>query len=832
MSRTLCTALPIAARGSSATRLAVLSLLGAGLALCAVPVLVAAEVDASSGAIVEIVADPPSVELVGPGALWTLQVHGRTADERVIDLTDESLFRAASGNLAVSADGVVRGLADGSGVIEIDCQGRTMQVAVHVSGATAQRAFNFENDIVPLLSRFGCNSSGCHGKAEGQNGFKLSVFGFDPAADYDALTKEGRGRRVFPAAPAESLLLKKIAGGSPHGGGVRIPADSREFAMLRDWIAAGVPRGREDDARVVAIEVSPRERVLAMQGRQRLRVVARYSDGRLDDVTSLARFQSNNEALATVDESGRVVAGQSPGQVAVMASYLGSVDTFRAIVPRAEKVEFPSDLAESNFIDTLVHDQLRKLNVLPSAPADDAEYLRRVYLDLIGTLPTSDEARAYLSDTRPDRRARLVDALLDRPEFNDLWALWWADLLRVDRQALGHKGAHAYYKWIHDSLRANKPLDQFARELLTAEGPLADAPQGHFFQAVAEPGKMASTLSQVFLGVRIACAECHHHPFDQWSQTDYFGMSAYFAQVGRKTTPQGPAIVADGNPETRHTRTGEVVVAHALRTQVPNELPAGDRRRLLADWMTAPDNHWFARNLANRVWAQMLGRGLVEPVDDVRATNPPTNPELLDALAAHLIEHRFDLRYLLRTIAASRTYQRSSRTNPTNERDEQNYSRAVFKRMPAEVLFDAVCQTTGVAEKFAGVPGGSRAVQLWDSRVTHYFLKLFGRPLRESACECERSGEASVAQVLHLMNSPEISNKLAHEGGLIARLVREQSNDGALIEELYLTFFSRFPSSDERQVALRHMAASPDRRRAAEDLAWSLMNSLEFVFNH
>jgi hypothetical protein len=799
--------------------------------------------EAAPPAEVEVAVDPPSVRLVGPGALWTLLVSGRTADGREVDLTGEATYRAASANMAVSPDGVVRGLADGNGAVEIEVQGRTLTVPVVVEGAASARHFNFENDIVPLLSRFGCNSSGCHGKAEGQNGFKLSVFGFDPPADYDALTKEGRGRRVFPSAPSQSLLLKKVSGGLPHGGGVRIQPDSREFALLRDWIAAGLPRGATDDPKVISIEVAPAERVLAMRGRQALRIVARYSDGRQEDVTSLARFQSNSDALATVDAAGIVTAGESPGQVAVMASYMGSVATFRALVPRADAVDFPASLAETNFIDTLVHDQLRKLNVLPSDPADDAEFLRRVYLDVIGTLPTAAEAREFLTDARPDRRARLVDELLQRPEFNDLWALWWADLLRVDRQALGHKGAHAYYKWIHDSLEANKPLDQFARELLTAEGPTADAPQGHFFQVVTDPGKQASTLSQVFLGVRIACAECHHHPFDQWSQTDYYGMTAYFTQVGQKKTAQGPAIVTAGNLETRHPRTGEVVVAHALLTAAPEKLPEGDRRRLLADWMTSPDNRWFARNLANRVWAHMTGRGLVEPVDDVRATNPPTNPQLLDALAAHLAANRFDLRDLVRTIAASQTYQRSSRTNPTNERDEQNYSRALFKRMPAEVLYDAVCQTTGVGEKFSGVPGGYRAVQLWDSRVTHYFLKLFGRPVRESACECERSAEASVAQVLHLMNSPEIGGKLSHEGGRVAQLVRDTPTDDALTDELYLTFFSRFPTAEERQSAVDYLAAAPSaavpsagrpfaRRQAAEDLAWSLLNSLEFVFNH
>lgn len=791
-------------------------------------------VAADAPQVLSVQANPPSIMVSGAGAQFSLLIDGKRADGSEIDLTRNATFRSLSPDLlSVSATGLVRGLKDGTGSIQAEAAGRTVAIEVTVEGSQAPKKFNFENDIVPLLSKFGCNSSGCHGKAEGQNGFKLSVFGFDPAADFTALSKEGRGRRVFPAAPERSLLLRKISGGLPHGGGVRLAADSLEYATLCDWIAAGLPQGSTDDPHVVAIEVSPAERVLAMGALQPLRVVARYSDGRLADVTSLAKYQSNSEALVTVDGAGLVTAGESPGQAAVMASYLGAVDVFRAIIPQSAPIENQPAPPEHNFIDGLVDRQLLKLKVAPSGEADDAEFLRRVYLDVIGTLPSAAEARTFLADTSPDRRARLVDALLQRPEFNDLWALWWADVLRVDRQVLGQKGAYAYYKWIRDSLAANKPLDQFAREILTAEGPLADAPQGQFYSVVTDPGQMASTLSQVFLGVRIACAQCHHHPHDRWSQSDYYGMQAFFTQVGRKRSALGEMLVAAGNPETRNPRTGELVLPHALSVAPPDKAPEGDRRKLLADWLVSPDNAWFSRNLANRVWAHFLGRGLVEPVDDVRATNPPTNPELLDALARHLAETGFDLRQFIRTVTASRVYQQSSRPNASNDRDEQNYSRALLKRIPAEVLLDAVCQTTGVGEKFPGVPAGYRAVQLWDSRASNFFLKLFGRPVRQSACECERNAEASVAQVLHLMNAPEIQEKLAHEAGTVARLSREAGTDETLADELYLTFFSRFPTTDERQAAIAYLRkAEAGRRQGAEDLAWCLLNSLEFVFNH
>jgi hypothetical protein len=696
------------------------------------------------------------------------------------------------------------------------------------------RSYHFENDITPLLNRYGCNSAGCHGNAEGQNGFKLSVFGFNPAFDYDALVKEGRGRRVFAAAPEASLVLGKASGTMPHGGGVRIPAGTPDYQTLRGWIAAGVPWGDPDAPRVMAIRVEPSERRLDKNGQQQLRVIAKNSAGRERDVTQHARFQSNNEALASVNAFGLVSAGDVPGEAAVMASYLGHVDVFRAVMPRQDAIAAYPAIPEYNFIDKHVHAKLKKLNIVPSDTCDDAEFLRRVYLDVIGTLPTPAEARRFLIDRAADRRARLVDELLERPEYADYWALKWSDLLRVDRQALGHKRAFAYYRWVRDSLARNKPYDRFASELLTAEGPLDQVGPANFYKVVSKPGEAASLLSQVFLGVRIACAECHHHPFDRWSQTDYYGMQAFFTPVAVKTTPAKiDFVLASGNPETRHPRTGAIVTAHALARPMPDKSPSGERRTVLADWLTSPENPWFARNLANRVWGHFLGRGLVEPVDDVRATNPPTNPELLDALAKQLVDNHFDVKQLIRAITASRTYQLSAKPNATNANDEQNYSRAVLRRVDAEVLLDMVSQTTGVAERFQGLPAGYRAIQLWDSQVSHYFLKVFGRPARATACECERNQAPSVAQVLHLLNAPEIHDKLTHEAGTMARLCRTLQDDAALADELYLTFYSRLPDARERGVARDYLGRDPaHRRQAAEDLAWSLLNSVEFVFNH
>lgn len=693
---------------------------------------------------------------------------------------------------------------------------------------------HFGNDILPIFNRYGCNTSGCHGKAEGQNGFKLSVFGFDPAADHEALTHESRGRRVLPSLPDQSLLLLKASGGMPHGGGVRIARNSEDYQTLRRWIASGMPVGRADAPHITRLSVAPSEQVLTLRSRQPLRVTAHYSDGRALDVTRFCRFQSNRESVATVDETGVVTTQDVPGDVAVMAAYLESLAVFTALVPRPEESDLPRPAAQ-NRIDELVDAKLSKLRIVPSPVCDDATFLRRVSLDLIGRLPTPAECRQFLADPAADKRSRVVESLFGRPEYAEYWALKWSDWLRVDRQSLGHRAAYAYYKWIRDSIATNQPFDAFARELLTADGLITDRPAVSFYKVAKDPGDAAAMMCQALLGVRIECAKCHHHPFDRWSQEDYFGMQSYFLPLSFKPSPRGELLVALKKDVARHPRTNAIIPAHPLGAAVPSEDRAGDRRPELAAWLTQPDNPFFARNLANRVWAHFLGRGIVEPIDDVRASNPPTNPELHAALATDLVQSGFDMRQLMRTIIASRTYQSATTVNATNSGDDQNFSRAVMKRLPAEVLLDAICDATGVPEKFEGVPAGVRAVQLWDSQATSYFLTTTGRPSRTTVCECERVGETTVAYVLHALNSPHLEAKFSHDNGRVARLVREHPNGTEpIIEELYLAFFSRLPRDVERQAAVQHLekAGVAGRQAAVEDLAWSLMNSLEFTFNH
>lgn len=843
----------------------------AGLHLCAnngsVAVaddaLVPRDISVVAPVVVQLGIEPAVVGLDGPGQILTPLIQGQTAGGEIVDLTHrvsiESLTpqicsidtrvidpRATDARSAnsrpIDVRHRIRAVGDGQGLVRVTYGALKLEFPVTVTNSQQVRQFHFENDILPILSKFSCNMSGCHGKAEGQNGFKLSVFGFDPQADHQALTQEGRGRRTNPLIPTDSLLLRKASGGAPHGGGVRIPRDSEDYRTLNEWIASGMPYGSDETPRVVKIVVTPQERPLTLLGQQQLRVVARFSSGREIDVTHHARFQSNNEAVARVDETGLVTVSDVPGEVAIMAAYLGEVDIFRALIPRTEQLTAATDVPRFNFIDELIDAKLTKLRIQPSGICSDSEFLRRVSLDLIGTLPTASETREFLASADPQKRMKLVDALMLRPEFADAWALKWSDWLRVDRLALGHDGAYRYYKWLHNAFASNKPVDRLASELLTDQGLLTEHPAGHFYKVVKDPGEMASTFSQALLGIRIECAKCHHHPFDRWSQDDYYGMQSFFTGIRFKSTPRGEMLLASNAGASRHPRSGIEIFPHPLGTSAPtkesrqaaSQTPVQDPRTELARWLVAKDNPYFARNIANRVWAHFLGRGIVEPVDDVRLTNPPSHPELLTALAKDLIDHQYDFRHLLRTVIASRTYQLSSSVTPSNFADEQNFSRATFRRLEAEVLLDAVCQTTGVPEKFDGVPAGSRAIQLWDSQVPHYFLGIFGRPMRNTACDCERVGAPTVSQVLHVLNSPEIQGKLMHDGGRIALLAAKSDwQDAQVVDELYLTFFSRFPTEQEKVVGLDYLAKqAPQRRQAIEDLAWTMMNTLEFVFNH
>ncbi len=770
---------------------------------------------------------PAAVVLDNPESSQQLLVK---AVELGPDLTRTAKYTSANPAIAtVDANGLIAPRAEGKTEIVVQHGAESVRVPVEVRGLKQPTPISFEHQILPILTKASCNSGGCHGKAEGQNGFKLSVFGFDPPADYQALLMEGRGRRLFASSPAHSLFVGKSTGRVPHGGGRKIEPDGIRYQRLVRWITEGAQYQSAAVKPVVSIVVEPAGQVLTMRGTQQLQVTAIDADGVRRCVTTEAEYESNATTIAGADGRGWVQAADVPGEAAILVRYMGHVAVCRVTIPQPG-VTFPRP-PEANFIDKLVWDRLTVLGIAPTEIADDATFLRRVHLDTIGTLPTAEEARAFLASKEPNKRAKLIDALLERPEYADFWAQKWSDILRVDRDAINAAGAVAMTRWLRKSFAENKPYDRMAREVLTAQGSTAAEGPAAFYKVLGTPEIMSRSVSQVFLGVRIECAQCHHHPSEKWGQDDYFALAGFFSGVGRKNLPTGvEAIFATVGKDLDHPRTKKPVATKALGAAVADFTNVHDRRRVFADWMTAPENAFFATAAANRIWAHYFGRGLVEPLDDIRATNPASNEPLMRDLAKHLRDGKYDMKAFTRTVLNSRVYQLSSLTNASNAKDEQNFSHAVPRAMPAEVLLDAISQVTGAPEKFNGWPEGVRAIQVWDNRMPSYFLKIFGRPVRATVCECERSNEPSMAQALHLMNSSEITAKVGARGGVARRLADSKKTPTEIADELFLATIARLPTDAERAAVLKTFDGA-DRREVVEDLLWSLLNKREFVYN-
>ncbi len=776
---------------------------------------------------------PAAVALDRPEAAQQLLVTASDDSGRRRDVTRDVSYRfSVEGIAKIDARGVLRPLAEGQTELVVRHGREQVRVPLTVSGLRNPVPLSFPQDVIPILTKAGCNAGACHGKAEGKNGFKLSVFGFDAAADYDALTKAARGRRIDRLNPAESLLLRKGTAQTPHGGGRRIRLLGPEYQRIARWMAEGGNWGRRDSTELVGIRVEPAEVSVAMGGRQQIRVTAIDEAGRLQCVTAEAEFSSNAADIANVDERGLVQASQTPGEAAVLVRYMGQVAVCRVTLPRpGVTVARP---AEVNFVDRFVWDKLQQLGIQPSGPADDAVFLRRVFLDTIGMLPTPDESRAFLANQSPHKRSKLIRQLLNRDEYADYWAMRWADILHVNQAAITPQGAVAMHRWLRRQFIENRPYDEFVREIVTVRGnTLAEGPAA-LYKALGTPEKISRSMSQLFLGVRIECAQCHHHPFEKWGQDDYFALAGFFTGVQKKGIASGGELVFSvGGEDLKHPRNGEVIPARALGAQAADFSNVQDRRQALADWMTGAENPYFARMIVNRLWAHYFGRGLVEPVDDLRATNPATNEPLMTALAVHLREVDYDLKAFTHTLLSSRVYQASSEPNGSNVDDLQNYSHAAYRTLPAEVLLDAISQATDVPEKFIGWPEGYWAVQIWDNQMPSYFFRIFGRPSRVSVCECERSNEPSIAQALHLMNSPEIMRKISHRRGRVRALTQTAAPPREIIDELYLATLSRYPDERERNLMLAAFDdLAVDRRAAAEDILWALLNSKEFIFNH
>ena len=798
------------------------------------------------------VAADARIELSPLGGGNTIAIRSRDARQQlIVTATDESGTQTdVTRNVAwvvsdpavlmIDASGMAIPSADGDITVTATVGDKTATAHVTVNGFAQPLPINFQNQIVPIFTKLGCNGGGCHGKSGGQNGFKLSLLGFYPADDFEFLRKESRGRRIFPAIPGESLLLKKAIGRSPHGGGKRMETGSNEYNLLVQWIEQGMPYGAETDPYVVGIRCVPETRTMTQKSQQQIAVIATYSDGTSEDVTRMALFEPNEAEMAECSTTGLVSTLDLSGQVAIMARYQGQVATFRATVPLgADTSNMPEPV---NLVDTAVFDKLKQLGIPASAICDDATFLRRVSLDIAGTLPSDEEVRTFLADAAADKRDRLIDRLLESAAYADQFANKWNFVLRNHKEnGEDTPGTMLFHQWLWDKMYDNTPYDQFVREIITASGDPQINPAVTWYRDVDSTEEQVEDTAQLFLGLRIQCARCHHHPFEKWSQDDYYGMAAFYGRVGKKTIPNASAALRDrrvfhneGVATASNPRSGKTLKPTGLGTPA-YDIPAdSDPRVKLADWMSDPQNPFFAKSLVNRYWKHFFSRGIVEPEDDMRATNPPSNPELLDALAAHFIQSGFDLKDLVRTICRSRTYQLSALPNDYNGNDKQNFSRYYPRRLSAEVLYDAFHQVTDTAEGFGGMPAGTKALQLADASNSTYFLQVFGQPKGDTACECERSMDANLAQSLHLLNGKEIQDKISRDGARTARFAAEtaRANEDR-VKELYRWVFAREPNVEELEVAMSYLKSHEANVRGGyEDIVWALINTKEFQFNH
>ncbi|MCX7700325.1 MAG: DUF1553 domain-containing protein [Gemmataceae bacterium] len=766
---------------------------------------------------------PTQVDLKHPYDYRQLLVTAHLKSGEKIDATRMSTFQVSSEIVTVSPTGLVRPRKDGQGTLTFSLAGQTVQVPVNVQGQGEKYHVSFVRDVMPVMSKIGCNQGTCHGAADGKAGFKLSLRGYDPLFDYRALTDDLEARRFNRAAPDRSLMLLKTTGGVPHVGGVLMQPGEPYYEILRTWIAEGV-QFDPDAPRVTRIVVEPKDPLLPLPGmKQQMRVLAHYSDGSSRDVTAEAFVDSSNTEIATVDKSGLVTAVRR-GEATMLARYEGAYDASTVIVMGDRSGFVWQDVPTNNQIDVLVYEKLKQLKIQPSDICTDEEFLRRVYLDLTGLPPSPEEVRKFLADPRPtkEKRDEMVDRLVGHPEFVEHWTNKWADLLQVNRKFLGEKGAAVLRQWIRTAIASNMPYDQFVRAILTAGGSNLDNPPAAYFKILRDADSAMENTTQLFLAIRFNCNKCHDHPFERWTQDQYYHLAAYFAQVGRKEDPAykgqkiGGTDVEFPKPlveiiydekagEVKHGRTGQVA-APTFPYQHPGMPEAtGTRREQLAAWITSKDNPYFARSYVNRLWAYLLGVGLIEPIDDIRAGNPPSNPKLLDYLTNEFVASGFDVQAMFKLICKSRVYQHSVATNRWNADDEVNYSHAIARRLPAEVLFDAIYRAVGATTKLPGLPPGARAVQLVDSAVPvpGGFLELFGKPPRESACECERSSGMMLGPVLNMVNGPVVADAIKDPNNRLSRLVAEIKDDRKLVEEIFLAILCRPPTEQEIQTGLK-----------------------------
>jgi Protein of unknown function (DUF1549)/Protein of unknown function (DUF1553) len=785
---------------------------------------------------------PAKFTISGRDARQSLIVERMQNGELTGQLTGKIVFQSSNPKVVRVANGVAIPVGNGTADIIATANGRAATAEVSVTGFHKPAAWSFRNHVQSVLTKAGCNSGACHGAAAGKNGFKLSLRGYDPVADFYMITRQSRGRRVVPSDPGRSLLLTKPSGAVPHKGGLRFEVDSPEYRVLSEWIAAGTPAPQKNDPRINRLEILPSVTLQKAGATQQLIVRAHFTDGHSEDVTRWAKFTSTNLSVAKVDDRGKIsVVGHGEG--AVVAWYLAQNVVATVTVPYPNKVP-PSIFAKAkrrNVIDRLVLAKLRRLNLPPSPRCSDGEFLRRAYLDAIGVLPTADEAKAFLADKSPNKRDKVIEQLLKRPEFVDYWTYKWSDLLLLSGKRLRPKALDAFSKWIRQRVEQNTPWDQFVTQIVTASGGTYENGAANFYSLHDDPQDMAETTSMAFLGMSIQCAKCHDHPLEKWTNDQYYGFANMFARVRGKGWG-GDYRSGDGHRMIFTVPDGELIQPRTGKPQPPRPLDAEavpfastkDRRIAVAKWLTSPKNPYFTRAIVNRVWANFFGIGIVNKVDDLRLTNPATNEPLFAALAAELVRHKYDLKSLMRTILQSETYQWSGRVLPGNKADDRFFSRFFPRRLKAEVLLDAVAKVTGAPTTFKGYPKGIRALQLRDSNVASYFLQTFGRPDRLLTCECERTDQPSMTQVLHILNGGTLNRKLAAKGNAISQLLKAKTPDAEIVDRLYLLALSRYPRAEEKKQILSVLKGveSKQRRTVLEDLYWGVLSSKEFLFQH
>ena len=800
--------------------------------ICAAVVLSAMQAAVVNAAIIDLAVYPADAQLDSARDFQQFVVVATRDDGVTIDVTADAAWQVADSAFAKVEGTVLTPVADGATTLQVSYADRTISVPVKISGALNDPPVSFRKDVMPVFMRAGCNTGSCHGAASGKDGFRLSLFGFDPAGDYYRLTREIGARRLNLALPAESLMIEKSVGKVPHTGGKRFDEASPYYADLLRWLTASAPDDASDVAHPDRIELYPPAAVLEGAGAtQKFIVRAHYTDDTIRDVSHLAVFLSNNDSAAPVDAHGLVTAG-SRGEAFITARYeTHTVGSQVLVLP--EDLQYAPREVTGNYIDQLVGAKLHKLRIEPSGICSDEQFLRRVTIDIAGQLPTSDEYAAFLADAAPDKRTRLVDQLLQRKAFAEIWAMKWSELLMIrSSNQVSYKSAFLYSSWLTDRISNDVPLDQMVRELLTATGGTFKNPAASFYEIERDTKKLAENVAQSFLGIRTQCAQCHNHPFDRWTMDDYYSFAAFFAQVGRKQGEdyREQVIYNSGGGDMRHVVDNRVMAPKFLGGEQP-DVKGRDRREVVAEWLTAPENPYFPTNVANRVWAHFFGTGIVEPVDDLRVSNPPSNPELFQTLGKKLIEYKYDFKRLVRDICNSQAYQRTSAPNAGNAHDDRNFARARIRRITAEILLDCVSQATATQDKFRGLPLGARAVQIADGKTSNYFLTTFGRAPRATSCACEVKTDPTLSQALHLINGSTVQGKI-RQGKLVTQMLADGNEPQQVVEKLYIRCLSRNPDPVETEQILKLVANGGATERGLEDLFWAILNSREFLFNH